>query len=103
MRIQITAGGIYNSAGKEIPVGTELELKVEPKGWAGRYVVLGDTKGKTAVTTEKTPKDPARAELEAHTVDELKKLADDEKVDLKGASAKGDMIDHILKARADKK
>lgn len=51
MKIEITAGGIYDSTGKEIPVGTELSVKEEPKGWAGRYrVVGGGAKGKTAIT-----------------------------------------------------
>lgn len=52
IRIQITAGGIYGADGKEIPVGTELDVKNEPTGWAGRYEVIsgGDTKGKKTVT-----------------------------------------------------
>jgi hypothetical protein len=50
MRIEITKPGIYG-AGGEIAVGTELTVKDEPKGWAGRYrVVGGGAKGKTAVT-----------------------------------------------------
>lgn len=100
MRIQITAGGIYNGLGEEVPVGTELTVKKEPKGWAGRYTVLGNSEGKEAVAAkEKPPEDPARAELEKLTIDDLKKLADAEKIDVKGASAKGDMIAHILAAR----
>lgn len=102
MRIQITAGGIHGEHGEEIPVGTVFTVKEEPVGWAGRYEVLSDTSGKTAVKGEKPPEDPAKAELEAKTVDELKQLADDEKIDLKTASAKGDMIEAILKARAAK-
>lgn len=54
IRIQITAGGIYGADGKEIPVGTELAVKEEPKGWAGRYAVLSDSKGKKAVTNPDT-------------------------------------------------
>ena len=50
MRIQITKPGIYDGEGKEVPVGTELTLKEEPKGWRGRYSVLTDPKGKKAVT-----------------------------------------------------
>lgn len=42
MKIQITAGGIYDGEGKEIPVGTEFDLKAEPTAWAGRYTVLSD-------------------------------------------------------------
>lgn len=55
MRVKITKPGIYNSEGKEIDVGTELDVKNEPTGWAGRYEVIsgGDTKGKKAVTNPK--------------------------------------------------
>lgn len=55
MRIKITRPGIYGSTGP-VEVGTELTVKEEPKGWAGRYqVISGDGKGKTAVTNpEKT-------------------------------------------------
>lgn len=102
MKIEITAGGIYGAGGKEIAIGEVFEVKNEPTAWAGRYRVIGKTEGKTPVVNPKAPEDPARAELEKLTVDDLKKLADDEKVDVKGASAKGDMIDHILKARAAK-
>lgn len=50
MRIEITAGGIYGAEG-EIPVGTELTVKAEPKGWAGRYRVIGrGADGRTAIT-----------------------------------------------------
>lgn len=60
MRIRITASGIYGADG-EVPVGTEFEIKNEPTGWAGRYMVLAKTKGKKAVTNEnpsETPDDP---------------------------------------------
>lgn len=100
MRIQITGGGIYGEGGVEVPIGTEFDVKEEPAGWVGRYTVLSETKGKTAVTAKEKPEDPAKAELEAMTVDELKKMADELGVDLKGASAKGDMIDALLKAGA---
>lgn len=103
MRIQITKPGLFNSAGEPIEVGTELTVKGEPTAWKGRYEVLrGSGEGKTAVVNPKPPEDPAKAELEAMKVDDLKKLADDEKVDLGTASAKGDMIAAILKARAAK-
>jgi hypothetical protein len=58
VRISITAGGIYDATGSEIPVGTELTVKAEPKGWAGRYTVLSDSKGKTAVTNDSAPAGP---------------------------------------------
>ena len=55
IRLKAPAGlsstGIYGADGVEMPVGHEMEVKEEPKGWAGRYDVLsgGETKGKTAV------------------------------------------------------
>lgn len=50
MKIEITARGVYGAKG-EIPVGTTIDMKNEPKGWAGRYrVVSGGGQGKTAVT-----------------------------------------------------
>ncbi|MNQ39739.1 hypothetical protein D3C85_533680 [compost metagenome] len=58
MKIQITAGGIYDGEGKEIPVGTEFDLKAEPTAWAGRYTVLSD--GEKA--QKKTAPNPKPAE-----------------------------------------
>lgn len=53
MRIKITAGGIYDGKGQEIPVGTELTVKEEPAAWAGRFETIeGAGKGKTAVTND---------------------------------------------------
>lgn len=85
MRIEITKGGIYGAQG-EIPVGTELTVKEEPKAWAGRYRVIGKTDGKTAVTNDgpKPYDEMTRAELD--------KLAEDRKVDVKDAKNKGDVI-----------
>ncbi|MFT6427986.1 MAG: hypothetical protein ACJAVC_001260 [Brevundimonas sp.] len=69
MRIRITAGGIYDGEGKEIPVGTELDVAdfdvndegqpVEPHPWGGRFVAIGGGKdGKTAVTNDQPPVGP---------------------------------------------
>lgn len=60
MRIKITAGGIYDGEGKEIPVGTEVTVKEEPAVWAGRYEVIsgGEKPGKTAVTNPKGGEKP---------------------------------------------
>lgn len=68
MKIEITGKGIYGAKG-EIPVGTELTVKDEPTGWAGRYRVIsgGETKGKEAVTN------PAQDSER----DDLKKQADE--------------------------
>lgn len=67
MKIEITAGGIYGRDG-EIPVGTVLDVKEEPKGWAGRYRVIsgGDPKGKTAVTNPKGKTDETGLKAEHH-------------------------------------
>ena len=40
MKIKITAGGIFDGKGVEIPIGTEMNLESEPTDLAGRYVVL---------------------------------------------------------------
>lgn len=51
MKIEITAGGIYDGEGKEVPIGTTFDVSDEPQGWNGRYRVLSkDGEGKTAVT-----------------------------------------------------
>jgi hypothetical protein len=39
MKIEITGRGIYGAKG-EVPVGTQLTVENEPKGWEGRYRVL---------------------------------------------------------------
>lgn len=51
MRIRITKPGIYGNG--PVEVGTELEVKEAPLGWAGKYEVIAETKGKTAVTNPK--------------------------------------------------
>jgi len=85
MRIEITAGGIYGAEGKPVPIGTVLTVSEEPKGWAGRYRVIGKTEGKTAVTNEPKPYDEmTRAELDD--------LAASRGVDVKEAKNKGDVI-----------
>lgn len=40
MKIKITAGGIYDGQGVEVPIGSEFDVKNEPTGWAGRYTIL---------------------------------------------------------------
>lgn len=61
MKIEITAGGIFGKNG-EIPVGTVMDVKDEPKRWAGRYrVVSGGGKGKTAVTNPDKSDDGLKA------------------------------------------
>lgn len=54
MKIEITGRGIFGASG-EVPVGTTLDVKSEPTGWAGRYRVIsgGDAKGKETITNPK--------------------------------------------------
>ncbi|MDP1599012.1 hypothetical protein [Phenylobacterium sp.] len=40
MKIKITAAGIFDGEGREVPIGTEVTLTEEPTGWAGRYTIL---------------------------------------------------------------
>lgn len=55
MKIEVTAGGIYNGEGKEIPIGTTFDVKDEPQGWNGRYRIVSkaDKDAKTPVTNPK--------------------------------------------------
>lgn len=63
MRIEITGRGIYGADGKEIPVGTELTVKNEPKGWRGRYrTISGSSANKTAITNDEPPAGPFTVE-----------------------------------------
>lgn len=82
MRIEITKRGIYGDQG-EIPVGTELTVKDEPKGWAGRYRVIsgGSPKAKAAVTN---PADDG----EPKTVAEVLAMADGNFMAFKSAASK---------------
>lgn len=57
MRIRITAGGLYDGEGQEIPVGTEVDIADRddetPHPWAGRYeIISGSRKGKTGVNND---------------------------------------------------
>jgi hypothetical protein len=64
IRLKAPAGlqgtGIYGKDGVEMPVGHEMEVKEEPKGWAGRYDIIsgGTSAGKTPVTNPAEPKGP---------------------------------------------
>lgn len=74
MKIEITAGGIYGKEGKPVPIGTEMTVKEEPKGWAGRYRVIGKSESKAAVTNPKAGSEPAKSAVE------LLEMAKDESV-----------------------
>jgi hypothetical protein len=81
MKIEITAGGIYGKDG-EVPIGTVMDVKDEPKAWAGRYrVVSGGGKDKVAVTN------PTKADLKAiHHGGGKFNVVDGDKVLLSGLS-----------------
>ena len=51
-KYEITAGGIYDNEGKEVPIGTMLTLKEEPTAWAGRYRVVDGGKAISAMLCE---------------------------------------------------
>lgn len=65
-----TSSGIYGADAKEIEIGTELTVKEEPIGWAGRYDVIDasdtddkakDKGGKTAIVNPAEAKAPFQA------------------------------------------
>lgn len=57
MLIEITRRGVYRSAGEMIPVGTQVEVPDDFKGWANKYRVVSNTAGKTLeVATPKRPR-----------------------------------------------
>lgn len=82
MRIRITAGGIFGNDG-EIPIGKEFDVTTEPKGWAGRYDLIGASEGKTAVTNP---------EVDGLTVDELKALLTEKGVAIPEGAKKADLL-----------
>lgn len=41
MKVQVTAGGIYDAKGQEIPVGSELTIDAIPAELVGRVTPLG--------------------------------------------------------------
>ena len=70
MKIEITAGGIYGANG-ELPVGTVLEVKAEPKGWAGRYRVVsgGDEECKTAIVNPDNEREDLKKQADELGID----------------------------------
>lgn len=59
----LTSTGIYGKDGKEMPVGYEMDVKEEPKGWKGRYDIIsgGPSEGKTAVVNPADSDSPRTA------------------------------------------
>ena len=66
MKIEITGKGIFGLKG-EVPIGTIIDVKEEPKGLVGRYRVVsgGDAKGKEAITNPKAKGKEADAGIKA--------------------------------------
>ncbi|WP_293921137.1 hypothetical protein [Sphingobium sp. UBA5915] len=56
MKIRIIAGGIFGALG-ELPIGTELEVREAPAGWAGRYEIVGKEPAKEAQPVTNPAKD----------------------------------------------
>jgi hypothetical protein len=73
MQIKITKGGIYGNDGKEFPIGHEMTVKEEPKGWAGRYEIIGGAKKGGEPKKLVTGDTGDRAKVFADAVAKLKK------------------------------
>lgn len=66
MRIRITKSGIYNQDGP-VPIGTELDVPDDFKGWANKYEVVSraDKLEVASPAEPDTDLEDARAEYEA--------------------------------------
>ena len=96
MKIEITAGGIFNGAGEEIAIGTVLDVKKEPEGWAGRYRVIGKEEGelKTGESSgEEETFDPDKA-----TVAQLKEFLEANGIGYDDSAKKADLVELARKA-----
>lgn len=56
MRIEITKGGIYNQNGP-VPVGTQMDVPDNFKGWANKYRVISTDEGKSLEPATPDPDD----------------------------------------------
>jgi len=89
IRLKAPAGlestGIYGKDAEEIPVGHEMEVAEEPKGWAGRYDIIDadDTKDKIPLLNEGSDNAELVKQLAAVTGerDRLKELVDAHEAD----------------------
>jgi len=91
VRIQIISGGVYGGNGVELAVGEELDVKEEPTGWAGRYRVISDEKGKTAATGEEV--DPDAFDPDKATVPQLKEWLEANSVPIAGDEKKAELVE----------
>lgn len=62
MKIRITAPGCFGARG-EIEVGAEFEVKAAPKGWEGRYLVLGAGGDPVTAAPAPAPKSEAKTAI----------------------------------------
>lgn len=79
MKVEITKQGVYDKAGKAIPVGAEIEVKgdVVPGWLVNKGRVIADKKGKTAVTNPATGAfGPSAAERQARMEQLVEGLAE---------------------------
>lgn len=76
IKIEITGRGVYGAKG-EIAVGTELTVKEEPTGWAGRYRVISDDKGKEPVVNQPSERDELKKQADELGIDYAKNISTD--------------------------
>lgn len=89
MKVKITAGGIYNGLGREIPIGTILTVKNDPVGWAGRYEVVGDDAETDVDANHEDPNEAARLLIAAQNekpAEPVKKTAAEKKAEAAAAA-----------------
>lgn len=65
MKVRITAGGIYDGKGVEVPIGTVVSVQKEPSGWAGRYETVDDDAETTVDANNEDPNDAAAQVIKA--------------------------------------
>lgn len=79
MKIEITKDGVYDKAGKPVPVGTVIEVKGDAvPGWlVNKGRAIAEKKGKTAVTNPATGAfGPSAAERQARMAQLVEGLAE---------------------------
>lgn len=64
MRIRITKAGIYRDGVTMIPVGTELDVPDDFKGWANKYEVVSRADKLEVATPAKQPEPEEDTDLE---------------------------------------
>lgn len=88
-KIRIIRGGLFNSQGQQVPVGTVMEVSDTFNGWQGKWELVAETKGKTL--------EPATQPEANDGLDALR----DEYERVIGEKPHGRMKEETLKARID--